>query len=199
MNLEPGEVTGFWIGRGDGGWEPVDGIASIELNAEDPPVEDTTAFATEFGVTKIVSWAPACPAGIHLPHPDLTCEEHEELSQSFRDFLDRLFAAVREQAQQAARRRAEAMAQFLDGWEPRGPLGSLAEPAEPTPIERALQILAPHLAHEPLYQPRFRMGRWVPRITEAPAPVAEQPPPALASDARPAWQSPCGPPPRRPR
>ncbi|MFD8970513.1 hypothetical protein ACFV0C_36925 [Streptomyces sp. NPDC059568] len=29
-----------------------------------------------------------------------------------------------------------------------------AREPEPTPIERALDILRPHLAHEPLYQPK---------------------------------------------
>ncbi|KND29877.1 hypothetical protein [Streptomyces stelliscabiei] len=124
----------------------------------------------------------------------------EELSTHFQDFIERLVAAA--YAEEAARRYQESLAQFLDGfdtWEPRGLLASLTEPYRPTPIERALEILGPHLAREPLYQPKVRMGHWLPDVTQAPAPMSEQPPPVLTSDDRPAWQSPYGPPSRRPR
>ena len=202
MGLEFGEITRLFLGREDGGWEPVEGVTSIELSEEDPPGEDTTALATGYGVRKVADWVPTCPAGVHLQHPDLTCEEHEELSQSFRHFLERLVAEAFARAEEDVRRfleYQERMLADLRDWEPRGLLASLVDPGGPTPIERALQILEPHLAREPLYQPKWRMGHWLPHATEAPAPAAEQPPPDIASDDRPAWQSPYGPPPRRPR
>ncbi|MFE9935882.1 hypothetical protein [Streptomyces hirsutus] len=45
---------------------------------------------------------------------------------------------------------------WIEGYgtgEMRGLLAAWAERREPTPVERALQILAPHLAREPLYRP----------------------------------------------
>lgn len=198
MGLKFGEFTGLWVGR-DGGWEPAEGVAHIELEEEGPPVEEPSPAQTEFTVTRLAHWVPACPSGRHRYHPGDTCDEHEALTQSFQDYLERLFTAA---YAQAARRCEAAMAQFIDGlatWEPQGLLASLAEPYAPTPIERALEILGPHLAREPLYQPKSRLGHWLPDATEAPSPVSEQPPPVLASDDRPAWQSPYGPPPRRPR
>lgn len=191
--MEFGELTGLWVGQ-DGGWEPVEGVAHVELEEEWPPVEEPSPAQTEFTVTRLAHWVPTCPSGRHHCHPGDTCDEHEALAQSFQDFLERLFATAYAQAEQTA------TAQFIDGfatWEPEGLLASLIEPYRPTPIERALEILGPHLAREPLYQPKWRMGHWLPDATEAPAPAAEQPPPAIASDDRPAWQSPYGPPPRR--
>ncbi|MEH0431253.1 hypothetical protein QBB34_33985 [Streptomyces stelliscabiei] len=152
MGLEFGKITGLWLGREDGGWEPVDGVTSVERNEEAPPLEDTTAFATEFGVTKLARWVPTCPGGVHQQHPGYTCEEHEALAASFQDLLESL---ITDAYAQAARRAQDVLAEFLAGvetWEPRG-LTSLGEQVDPTPIERALQILAPHLARIPPYQP----------------------------------------------
>ncbi|MBP5922154.1 MULTISPECIES: hypothetical protein [Streptomyces] len=202
MGLEFGGFTHVWLGREDGGWEPLEGVTSIELEEESPSVEEASAVATEHSDTKLFSWGPACPSGRHRFHPGYTCDEHEELSQHFQDFIERLVAAAYAHAEEAARRYQDSLAQFLDGfdtWEPRGLLASLTEPYSPTPIERALEILGPHLAREPLYQPKVRMGHWLPDVTEAPAPVSEQPPSVLTPDDRPAWQSPYGPPSRRPR
>ncbi|MDX3294643.1 hypothetical protein PV569_13095 [Streptomyces scabiei] len=203
MGLEFGEITRLFLGSEGSGWEPVEGVAGIELSEEDPPVEDTTAFATEYGVRKVASWVPTCPAGVHLQHPDLTCGEHEELSRSFQNYLGHLIAESFAQAAEDVRRFLERQEeQWLAGlrdWQPRGLLASLADPREPTPIERALEILAPHLARISLYQPKARMGHWFPVAAEGRVPSPEQPPPVIASDDRPAWQSPYGPPPRRPR
>lgn len=198
MGLEFGEFTRLSLGR-EGGWEPVDGIDHIELEEECPPVEEPSPAQTEFTVTRVAHWGPACPSGRHRCHPGDTCEEHEELAQSFQDFLDRLLTAA---YAQAARRYQAAMEQLLDGfatWEPQGLLASLAEPYEPTPIERALQILEPHLAREPLYQPKVRMGRAALGSLHSTARTAEHPRRALTTTARPAWQSPYGPAPRRTR
>ena len=199
MGLEFGEFTRLWLGR-EGGWEPVDGIAHIELEEERPPAEEPSPAQTEYTVKTVASWGPACPSGRHRYHPGYNCEEHEELSKAFQDFYERLFAEALAQAAQRVRRYQEAMDRFLEGlnaWEPRGLLGSLIELPEPTPIERALQILAPHLVHEPLYQPKARMARWFAEATDGPAPVSDQPSPVLTPKDRPAWQSPYGPVPRR--
>jgi hypothetical protein len=195
MGLEFGDITGVWLGREDGGWEPLEGVTRVELNVEGRPAERTPAHTDESGDRKLFSWVQTCPGGIHPQHPGSTCEEQEELSKAFQDFIERLFTAV---YVQAARRYEEATARFLeglDGWEPRGLLASLAEPVEPTPIERALQILEPYLAREPLYRPRPQMGHRMPDPVDARVP--EQRRPALTSTNRPAWQSPYGPPPRR--
>jgi hypothetical protein len=133
---------------------------------------------------------------VQLQEDPLPVEEHEELAQSFQGFVERLLATA---YAQAARRYQEALDQFFDGfgtWEPRGLAAWLTEPEQPTPIERALQILAPHLDREPLYQPS---QRW-PRACPAPQSTAEQPDEtgeSAPSADRPAWQSPYGPAPRR--
>jgi hypothetical protein len=192
MGLELGDFTGPWVGR-DGGWEPVEGVAHIELG-EEWPVEEPSPAQTEFTITRLAHWVPACPSGRHRYHPGDTCGEHEAIAQSFQDFLERLFAAAYAQAEQTA------MDQFIDGfatWEPQRLLASLIKPYRPTPIERALEILGPHLAREPLYQPKARVGHWLPDVTQASPAVSEQQPSVIASDDRPAWQSPYGPPPRR--
>jgi hypothetical protein len=125
---------------------------------------------------------------------DLPVEEHEELTRSFQGFVDRLLASA---YAEAARRYRQALAESLAGidtWEPRGLWAWLAEPEQPTPIERAMEILAPHLAREPLYQP----NRWWPAV---PPPSAgeqsSEPAESAPALARPAWQSPYGPAPRR--
>jgi hypothetical protein len=126
----------------------------------------------------------------------LSAEEQEELTWSFQDFVDRLLATA---YAQAARRCQETLDQFFDGfatWEPRGLSAWITGPRQPTPIERALQILAPHLAHEPLYQPK---QRWF-RADPAPLHTDGQPDKTgeiAPSTDRPAWQSPYGPAPRR--
>lgn len=60
-------------------------------------------------------------------------------------------------AQQAAR---EAVEQFMDALDDRfitgygtgEPLGFIASDRPPTPAEKAMEILAPHLADDPLYR-----------------------------------------------
>ncbi|MFF7259499.1 hypothetical protein ACFZCL_04285 [Streptomyces sp. NPDC008159] len=213
MGVEFGDTTGVWLGREDGGWELVEGVTHVELQAESPPAEDASAFANESGVTKLFSWVPTCPSGTHLQHSDLTCEEHEELSKPFQDFIESLFKAVFEEARRAATQMEHAIRalresvseeEYLDrlfrgdgAGGMRGIASWLAEPTQQTPIERALQILEPHLARESLYQPSTRMGRRVPALVHATAPVPEQQRTACTSTNRPAWQSPYGPPPRR--
>jgi hypothetical protein len=197
MGLEFTQPTRVWIGR-EGGWEPVDGVAHVQLQEEALPVEDASV-ELEFSVKTPSNGVPTCPSGRHPQHTPDTCEEHEELTQAFHGFIELLFAAAFAQAEQAARRYQQALAEAfagIDTWEPRGLSAWLTEPEQPTPIERALQILAPHLAHEPLYQPNHR---WL-RAAPAPQPTDEQPDDtgeAAPSTDRPAWQSPYGPPPRR--
>ena len=127
---------------------------------------------------------------------DLTVEEHEELTRSFQGFVDRLLASG---YAEAARRYRQALAESfagIDTWEPRGLWAWLADPEQPTPIERAMEILAPHLAREPLYQPKQRWLKATPTRLPADEEPGETGSTALDTD-RPAWQSPYGPPPRR--
>ncbi|SCK20249.1 hypothetical protein YUYDRAFT_02107 [Streptomyces sp. ScaeMP-e48] len=91
-------------------------------------------------VTKLARWAPACPEGRHYPpHPGDTCDE-----------VDASIVAARDQ------RIADVLTdRWLYGDGAGSPLGLLTTadttPSVPTPEQRALGILRPHLATEPLY------------------------------------------------
>lgn len=89
-------------------------------------------------VKKIAHWVSPCPTGRHVPeHPGMTCEEADDWIAQRDAWLASEIAA----------------AMLLGDREPNftGLLGALYQPAEPTPVDRALQILAPHLAGCPLY------------------------------------------------
>ena len=98
---------------------------------------------SELRVKRIVPRGLACDGGRHYPpHPGDTCDEIDE------------WIAVRdawlEQSLQTAFDRA--LLGDFDG-AMTGLLGMDID-AEPTPVEKALAILAPHLGREPLYQPQ---------------------------------------------
>lgn len=98
----------------------------------DPVVPDLT-------VTKLAHWAPACDGGRHYPpHPGDTCDEADTLITA----RDQLIADALADA-------------WLHGSGTGAVLGLLPTadqtPAEPTPEQRALTILRPHLTTEPLY------------------------------------------------
>ncbi|MEU0978486.1 hypothetical protein ABZ488_04645 [Streptomyces griseus] len=98
----------------------------------DPVLPDLT-------VTKLAHWALTCTEGRHYPpHPGDNCDE----ADAFITTRDQLIADMLADA-------------WLHGSGTGAVLGLLpttgGPPAEPTPERRALDILRPHLATEPLY------------------------------------------------
>ena len=100
---------------------------------------------SDLHVKHIANWYPVCETGRHIPpHPGDTCDEIDEwiavrdawLTQYMQTAFDLALTGDFDGA----------MTGLL------GMTGQLA--AEPTPVEKALAILAPHLGREPLYQPR---------------------------------------------
>ena len=112
-----------------------------------------------------------CGSGQHFAHPGETCEEIDELQAAFRAYLERSLREAYTEAQAEAERVFDQ--RFITGkgtGEPRGflsaelisvpyPLsdaeiedhGIVVGLPEPTPVERALAILDPHLRACPLY------------------------------------------------
>lgn len=88
-------------------------------------------------------YGPTCDSGRHTPHGGDTCEEADDFNTALERYLSDLVQQVFD------------LSIYGDGTglPPRGLLPWLTEPAEPTPAERALAILAPHLRNEPLYRP----------------------------------------------
>lgn len=82
-----------------------------------------------------------CEFRQHVAHPGETCEEVEANAAWLRDWCARQFEAAMQ----------EAVRGTVYGRDSGEPLGLLV-PGEPTPAERALAILQPHLDREPLYR-----------------------------------------------
>jgi hypothetical protein len=96
--------------------------------------------------------ATVCDSGRHPAHPGETCEEIDELQAVFRAYLERSLAA----AYASAMAETDAMLdRFLISGDSTGEMRGFLNPVErePTPAERALAILAPHLDDVPLYRP----------------------------------------------
>lgn len=114
---------------------------------------------------------PVCDSGRHTVHPGDTCEEIDELQAVFHAYLDQSLRQAYAMAEAEAERLFDQ--RFITGQgtgEPRGFLSAnlisvpyslsdaeiadhgiaVAEP-EPTPAERALATLDPHLRACPLY------------------------------------------------
>lgn len=99
-------------------------------------------------VKVIHAWGPTCDTGRHnMPHPDDTCDEADQWitlrDQLLKDFIQQAFERIAEPAVEAARLGTNAVA------------AALADPIPPPEhgaIQRALDILAPHLARQPLYR-----------------------------------------------
>ena len=93
-------------------------------------------------------YGPTCDTGRHtMPHPDHTCDEADQWitlrDQILKDFIQQAFERVTEPAMEAARIGTTAVA------------AALADPIPPperTDVQRALDILGPHLAWQPLYR-----------------------------------------------
>jgi hypothetical protein len=100
---------------------------------------------------KLAVHVPACETGQHVMHPTETCEEYEAFSAHVRAFFADTFA--------------EADRLLIHGngtGEPRGILAT-PPPREPTPLERALDILDAELRACPLYDagpPGLRGPNW---------------------------------------
>lgn len=100
---------------------------------------------------KLAVHVPACESGQHVMHPQETCEEYEAFSAHVRVFFADVFA--------------EADRRLITGDGTGAPLGVLATPPprEPTPMDRALDILEPQLRACPLYDagpPAVRGPYW---------------------------------------
>ena len=92
-----------------------------------------------------------CDYGQHFAHSGETCEEIDELQAAFRAYLERSLQQAYEEAEAEAARVFDQ--RFINGagtGEPRGFL-SMVEAPKPTPVERALALLDPHLRACPLY------------------------------------------------
>jgi hypothetical protein len=94
------------------------------------------------------TYGPACPTGRHnMPHPGDTCDEADDWinlrDELLRDMARQLWAQHAEPAMQRAELAATAFA------------AAVADPIPPperTDIQRALDILAPHLAWDQRYR-----------------------------------------------
>ncbi|MFD5566614.1 hypothetical protein [Streptomyces cadmiisoli] len=92
-------------------------------------------------------WGLTCDARRHnMPHPGDTCDEADEWirlrDQIFADFMQRAFTWA-----EAADRAGQAIATFAQAFQQPTP-----EPPR-SDVQRALDVLAPHLAWEPRYRP----------------------------------------------
>lgn len=109
----------------------------------------------ELHARKIAVHVPACESGQHTMHPLETCEDYEAFSAHVRAFFANAFAEAY----------AETDRRLITGNGTGEPLGILATPPprEPTPMERALDLLAPELRACPLYDagpPVVRGPNW---------------------------------------
>ena len=85
-----------------------------------------------------------CETGRHIAHPGDTCDEITQLQAAFRAYFEQAYAAAF----------AEADRLCITGNGTGEPLGFLGPASrEPTPAERALAILQPHLGAIALYRP----------------------------------------------
>ncbi|MGW3135932.1 hypothetical protein [Streptomyces sp. NPDC001139] len=88
--------------------------------------------------------AVLCGSGRHVAHPGDTCKEFDELQAAFRAYFERALADAY----------AEAERLWLTGSSTGEARGFLAGTGlTPTPMQRALAILDPHLRACPLYRP----------------------------------------------
>jgi hypothetical protein len=99
-------------------------------------------------VKVIRAWGPTCPTGRHnMPHPADTCDEADQWitlrDGLLHDIVRQLWEQHAEPAMQHARLAETAFATAL--------ADPISQP-ERTDIQRALDILAPHLARQHLYQ-----------------------------------------------
>ncbi|MFE6931781.1 hypothetical protein ACFVDT_07090 [Streptomyces sp. NPDC057699] len=102
-------------------------------------------------VTKLARWAPACAEGRHFPpHPGDTCDE----ADAFITARDQWITTVMADAYRAYDTRfTETLITGHGTGEPLGLLtGTPIQPDQPTAVQRALDILRPHLAVESLYR-----------------------------------------------
>lgn len=92
-------------------------------------------------------WGPTCPSGRHnQPHPEDTCDEADQWITLRDQIIGDMVRAAWEQFEQGHRNASLAGTAFA---------AAIAEPIpapERTDIQRALDILAPHLAWQPLYK-----------------------------------------------
>ena len=93
----------------------------------------------ELHIERITKTAPACESGRHLAHPFMECDEVDLLGARFTELYEQVMA--------------EAYAEVLVHGDGTGELRGFLAGAErgPTPVERALAILDPHLRACPLY------------------------------------------------
>lgn len=108
-----------------------------------------------------------CESGRHITHSGDTCEDVDALQAAFRAYFTRVMAEAFEEAEQVwlHGNGAGEMRGVLTAEKIRIPYPlSEAEIAdhgiivehEPTPVERAFAILAPHLDDVPLYRPGWK-------------------------------------------
>ncbi|MET7429596.1 hypothetical protein ABZT16_11440 [Streptomyces flaveolus] len=125
------------------------GPAELFIGPAHSPCNHAPASPQPNYTAKVISpWLPTCETGRHVPpHPDQTCEEADEWI-AWRD------KAIGEYARRAWQR---AISEFRDA-----PLAGtvFAAPTDPAPdppqradIQRALDILRPHLAWDHRYRP----------------------------------------------
>ncbi|MFI6251483.1 hypothetical protein [Streptomyces sp. NPDC051016] len=102
-------------------------------------------------------YVPACESGRHPIHPFLECDEIDVLAAAFNEMIEGAFAeafaaveaGVDGFVMSALHQAVEAT---VNGSRSGDVIGFRAvDPAEPTPVERALAILDPHLRACPLY------------------------------------------------
>lgn len=104
-----------------------------------------------------------CDSGRHPAHPGETCEDVDELQAVFAAYLEQAFREAYAWAEAEAERMFDHLYVTGQGTgEPRGFL-AMTEEREPSPVERALAILGPHLRDCPLYDARpepYTDDRW---------------------------------------
>ncbi|MFJ4974173.1 hypothetical protein ACIP6X_02280 [Streptomyces coeruleorubidus] len=126
------------------------GPAELFIGPTPAPCDHAPSKAQPQLNAKVIShWIPGCETGRHnQPHPGQTCDEADEWIR-FRDqAIGDMIRANWEQftrAHQAAALAETAFAAALEGLPP--------QPPQYTDVQRALDILAPHLAWDPRYRP----------------------------------------------
>lgn len=140
---------------GSGGYVTCARIDCPEPDAASTLLEQTRGTIEpappDLPVVKYGSLVPACAEGRHFPpHPGETCDEVDALITA----RDQWITSVMADAYHASETQFIKTVITGDGTgEPRGLLANVPhQPDHPTPVQRALDILRPHLATEPLYR-----------------------------------------------
>lgn len=130
-------------------------IAPVDFERWRSAVAPAAEEQPPLNVKKIARWVPACPTGRHVVHPDYTCEDIDAQQATLDGMMQDIYR--------------EAIDRSIDGNGTGQMLGLLAAtPPADTTVTRALGILGPALANEPLYIPAV-----APPVEPAPAPLPE--------------------------